>query len=236
VKKKILIGITDCSKYTNYEKWILEEPRVEVLKLGYREDNFSDVKKCDGILLTGGEDVCPQFYSRPEYLKFCETDNMDEKRDEFEWKVMEYSQQEHVPVLGICRGLQITNVFFGGTLVPDLPSFSKNDHTKLLSGKDRYHQINIEPHSQLNEIVDKLKGEVNSSHHQSADKIGKGLVAAAYSEEGVVEAIERKSTVDKSFLLLVQWHPERMEDQESPLVKAIKLRFLEAAGEKREIS
>jgi putative glutamine amidotransferase len=227
VKQKIVIGITDCAKYPNYEKWILKEPGVEVIQLGYGRSNFNEIKKCDGILLTGGEDLHPRFYNHPEYLKDCQQDDMDEKRDEFEWKVLAYSQENKLPVLGICRGLQIANAFFGGTLIPDIPSTGKPDHSKV-NGIDRYHPVQIEKSTLLNKIAGEDRGEVNSAHHQSAADVGRGLMVNAVSADGIVEGLERQHPEGKSFLLLVQWHPERMKDQGSPLVKNIKERFLES--------
>lgn len=226
MSRKVTIGITDCEKYPNYEKWMLTEPNVEVVRLGYHLPNFEGIKKCDGILLTGGEDVHPQFYNRPELVPYCD-DDMDQQRDEFELLVTEYSQKNNLPLLGICRGLQIANVFFGGTLIPDLPTFGKFSHSKFREGKDKYHQALIDKSSLLGEITALDQGEINSAHHQSADRIGNGLVTSAVSPDGVVEAIERKKPDSGEFLLLVQWHPERMLDQQSPLVKNIKQRFLE---------
>jgi len=227
VNGKTIIGITDCSKYPNYEKWILNEPGVEVLKLSHVKNNFDEIRKCHAVLLTGGEDIHPRFYNRPEYLKLCEQDNMDGKRDEFEWKVLDYTQQNQLPVLGICRGLQLANVFFGGTLIPDIPSAGKPDHSKI-KGVDRYHMVNLEPSSLLLKIAGEEKGEVNSAHHQGADRIGQGLRVNAVSADGIVEGLEREKTNGHSFLLLVQWHPERMTDQGSPLVKNIKDSFLKS--------
>jgi putative glutamine amidotransferase len=226
VKQKIVIGITDCSKYKNYEAWISTEPGVEVIRLDHKS-GLSEIGRCHGVLFTGGEDVHPRRYQKPEYLDYCEQDNMDEQRDELEWKAVAYTQQHNIPVLGICRGLQVINVFFGGSLVPDLPSFGKYDHSKFSEGKDRYHALSIDPNSAFHKIVGIATTSVNSSHHQAAGTIGHGLTPCAFSPDGVVEAIERRVS-GKSFLLLVQWHPERMNDQESPVVKKIKKAFLES--------
>jgi putative glutamine amidotransferase len=225
VSKNVVIGITDCEKYPNYEKWMRNEPGVEVIRLGYRLSNLKEIKKCDGIILTGGEDVHPKFYDKPEYIEWC-GDDLDELRDEFELSAIEQIQKNQLPLLGICRGLQITNVFFGGTLVPDLPTFGKFNHAKFKEGKDKYHPILIDQNSFLCDVVHAKEGEINSSHHQSADRIGKELAASSISPDGVVESIERKKPKDHPFLLLVQWHPERMLDQKSPLVKNLKRSFL----------
>jgi len=141
--------------------------------------------------------------------------------------VLEYSQQHQLPVLGICRGLQIANVFAGGTLLPDIVANGNADHTKLGEGSDRYHSVSIKENSLLQEIVGSKMGEINSAHHQSADKIGQGLTGNAASEDGVVEGLERVQQDGKPFLLLVQWHPERMSNLESNFSRNIKNKFLE---------
>lgn len=230
MKEKITIGITDCSKYDNYRKWIETEPDINVVRLSHAENNFPDIERCDGILLTGGEDVHPRFYDRKEFLERCH--EVDEKRDEFEWKVLEYADKKQLPLLGICRGLQIANVYFGGTLLPHIPDYGKFDHAQ--SGSvDRYHAVQVDPNSSLSKIVGTTTGEVNSAHHQGADLVGKGLVANALSPDGVVEGLENQDR-DQAFLMLVQWHPERMKDLESAFSKNIKQRFLEEAQKKKQ--
>lgn len=225
--KKITIGVGDCSKYDKYAAWISQDADVEVIKLGYVLNDFDVIKKCQGVLLTGGEDVHSRFYNRPDLLKFCYPDDVDERRDEFDLSVINYTQENRLPLLGICRGLQITNVFFGGTLIPDLPSFGKFNHSKFSEGKDRYHTISIDPHSQLNQICSKVEGQVNSAHHQSVKHVGAGLVANCFSQEGVIEGLERTDPKNRSYLMLVQWHPERMNDQSNPLTANIKKSFLD---------
>jgi putative glutamine amidotransferase len=224
---KKTIGVLDCSKYDAYANWIATDANVEVVKLGYALDNFLDIHKCNGILLTGGEDVHPKFYNKMEYLPLCHQYDMDERRDEFELKVIDYTQKNQLPILGICRGLQITNVYFGGTLIPDIPTSGRPDHSKL-NDTDRYHQIDTYLSSHLFDMVGKENGEVNSAHHQGADSIGNGLRISASSTDGIIEALEWEQQEGKSFLMLVQWHPERMIDQQSPFTKNIKQAFLES--------
>jgi len=226
---KIIIGVTDCSKFDIYRNWVLSyNEAVEVIQLGHKLNNFDEIKKCQGIVLTGGEDVHPRFYQHPEYYPFCYEDDIDESRDEFEFKVLAYTEANAIPVLGICRGIQVGNVFFGGTLIPDIPTWGKFDHAKMPDKSDRYHEISINPSSWLSSIVNTDKGLVNSNHHQSTDRTGKGLVACAISADGVVEAMERMHPEGKSFLLFVQWHPERLKDQQGPFSKNIHNAFINA--------
>ncbi len=153
---------------------------------------------------------------------------MDEKRDQFEWKIMQHVEETQKPLLGICRGLHFANIFYGGTLIPDIPAFGKFNHGKFKEGNDREHEMTIDKNSQLYKIVRQEKGIINSAHHQGADMPGFGLVATALSPDGIIEAMERKESEGRSYLMLVQWHPERMPDQQSPFSKNIKKSFLDA--------
>lgn len=227
---KITIGITDCGeKHPIYEKWILcQSTDIRIIKLGYRQNNLEEISQCDGVLLTGGEDVHPRFYNKPENLPLCNPDFMDERRDEFEWQVCEYIFANKIPVLGICRGLQFANVFLGGTLIADIPSIGKNNHSKYYEGKDRYHQIKVSPESHLAHITGTNTGEINSAHHQSVDEPASSLIVNSLSEDGIVEGLEWKTPANHS-LTLVQWHPERIEDAENPFNKCIREEFIKAA-------
>lgn len=227
MKSAITIGVTDCEKFDNYKAWFEAEPGVSVIRLSQHQNNFDDIQKCDGIVLSGGEDVHPKLYNKPEYMADC---HVNHARDVFEWKVLEHVKKDNLPLLGICRGLQITNVFFGGTLIPDILKSGKPNHSKFPEN-DRYHPIKVTPGTLLFKTT-AASGEINSSHHQSADKVGDGLIANSFSPDGIIEGIERKNPADSPFLLLVQWHPERMTDTESIFSKNIKRSFLKAVAEK----
>ena len=238
INKKIVIGITDCSKWENYARWFRELPYVELIKLTYKENNFSDIQKCDGIVLSGGEDVHPKFYNKPEYLSILNPEEIKQERDEFELKLIEKTLKQKKPLLGICRGLQIANVYFGGTLIPDIPGAGKSSHSKVQAclplyshsygrqGYDKLHLVNISDDSILKNFIGKDRGEVNSAHHQSAAVIAGDLKVNAVSDDGIIEGMEWKNPGEKPFLLLVQWHPERMKDAESPFSKNIRDKFV----------
>jgi putative glutamine amidotransferase len=224
--KNIIIGISEGSKYFNYENWIKDEPGVEIIKLSYHLDNFNEIEKCDGIMLTGGNDINPRLYNQPDFLVYVDPKDIDEKRDEFEWKIIQHTEENQKPLLGICRGLQFVNVYFGGTLVPDIPAFGKFNHGKFKEGNDREHLVDIDTNSVLYKIIGEEKGEINSAHHQSVDMPGYGLVVNALSPDGIIEGMERRDAEGRSYLMLIQWHPERMANQDSIFAKKVKEDFL----------
>jgi putative glutamine amidotransferase len=222
------IGITDCGKYENYRRWIEVEKGVEPVKLSMHLHNVADVDRCDGILFSGGEDLHPGLYGKPEYVEKYGLHEIIPARDQFEYEVIERALSLKKPVLGICRGLQLINVYLGGTLVPDIPTLFRSASHGKINGADRLHNIRVEPGSLLHQISGLDLGEVNSAHHQSADRPADSLKIVAYSEPGIAEAMEWKDPRAKSWLLMVQWHPERMTDLSSPFSASVKNAFLEA--------
>jgi|SRR5579875_415083 len=176
-----------------------------------------------GVLLMGGTDVNPKRYgeaARPE------TDPPDDERDEVELRVIDQAIARDVPMLAICRGLQILNVYHGGTLIQHLSPAEPHDVETEDKGAPA-HEVSIEAHTRLAQIADSGRWQVNSRHHQAAQKIGAGLqVSARAAEDGTIEALERP---DKRFVVAVQWHPEdqvRRDEQQLKLFRA----FAEAAS------
>jgi putative glutamine amidotransferase len=177
------------------------------------DQNQVRADKLDGILFAGGEDVDPAFYG--EQKKY-ENVQVNRVRDEFELSLLKRALDLRLPILGICRGAQLINVDFGGTLYQDLdedaaPGF---DHRQTDSGKARNeitHTVTVtEPESLLGAVV-QGSCRVNSIHHQAIRHLGRGLKVSAHSEDGLVEAIEAAD--DYPFLLAVQWHPEEIVDR-----------------------
>lgn len=222
---KIVIGITDGRLYENYANWIGMDADVELVRLGYTFNNLHDIQRCQGLFMTGGEDVHPRFYNKPEYVEQFKLSDFDERRDEFEIQMLTHWQTSKIPLLGVCRGLQLVNVFLGGTLVPDLPSYGKFNHSRKLT-ETRYHPVQVDTNSQLFSLLKIPSGEVTSIHHQSIDRIAEGLVTNAITADGVIEGVEWLSPPGKVPMILVQWHPEVMHDKGSPFAKNIREYFV----------
>ena len=230
------IGITQSeTNYGNYPRWIKGQDDIEIIELSYDRNNIEDVALCDGVVLSGGIDSHPKFYLDDFDLNYPHApDEFAVFRDEFELAVLDLAIQQKKPVLGICRGLQLINVFFDGTLHVDIGE-DNNERHKKTGNIDKEHTVSVEKDSLFFDIVHQNAGIVNSAHHQAIDILGKELKAVAYSNDNFIEAIELKNT-EKPFLLAVQWHPERMPDQENPFTKNIRKAFLEASLKNVEYS
>jgi putative glutamine amidotransferase len=229
MNRTLRIGITDCGKFENYRRWMEMESGIEVVKLSSHLQNASAIESCDGIIFSGGEDLHPELYGKPEFVKEFGLKEIIPERDQFEFEAIERAFHFKKPVLGICRGLQLINVYLGGTLVPDIPILYHSTTHGKIGGQDQTHFIRVENFSLLHDISGLELGIVNSAHHQSVDRPAKELKISAFSEPAIVEAMEWKETGKKSWLLMVQWHPERMSDLSSPLSANLKSAFLEVS-------
>jgi putative glutamine amidotransferase len=192
---------------------------------------MNQIERCDAVLLPGSRaDVDPKKYHADRHEK---TAPADVKRDMVDELLLQDAYKKHKPVLGICYGLQSLNVYRAGSLVQHIGSPINHSAGRAVA---KAHTVKIEPESKLAEIVGARQTvAVNSSHHQSADTVGKGLrVVARSAEDGIIEALE--GTAPGHFVLAVQWHPERSVN-EGPEVaesaKAIFCAFIEAAKARR---
>lgn len=178
----------------------------------------------DGLVLTGGADVEPWRYGLDDRKGLCRF--VLPKRDEAEVPIVEFALEKALPVLAICRGMQLLNVVCGGTLVPDLPGHDWDDDI-------RRHEIRIDGESRLaSEVARTEAGFVSSSHHQAVDRPGEGLRIVAWSPDGIAEAIEWEEPGGKPWITAVQWHPERMALDE-PLSGRLYEAFLRAISDGR---
>ena len=161
----------------------------------------------DGLLLTGGGDIYAPLFG--EELHPAVT-SYDLERDHYDIYLVRSAIRRQIPVLGICRGHQVLNVALGGTICQDIPSLipdSKINHDQTEAKSIGTHSVAVRSDSRLHQIVAQNQLHVNSIHHQSVGVLAPGLEAVAFSEDGVIEAIE--SNEEKS-VLGVQWHPEHM--------------------------
>ncbi|MCE7934504.1 MAG: gamma-glutamyl-gamma-aminobutyrate hydrolase family protein [Chlorobi bacterium CHB2] len=223
-----LIGISKGSgsvKMGRYAEWLRKaNPELEFLDLITSQDLRSDMERVHGLVLTGGSDIHPARYNAPHHLPLCH--DVDEARDTAELEMAAIAIERKIPVLGICRGMQLLNVFFGGTLIPHIPERTGTPDHQKDGNQDRRHPIEVTPGSMIAKYTRTLDGEINSAHHQAVDAPGIGLTITAVSHDGIAEAIELKSDNRESFLLGVQWHPERMEDASNPFADFIREAFL----------
>lgn len=221
------IGITDTLKpnlvfYTNWLKRV--NPEVVFTVLSHVQQNDETINAVDGLLLTGGGDVDPRYHGASDSL--AKSRDVISSRDEFEFNLIDRALGRGLPILGICRGMQVMNVYLGGSLILDLPSTGFEDHARDHEYRLR-HRVGIVAGSLLHEIARVDEFDVSSSHHQAVDHLGNGLMASARSTDGVIEAAEWIVKDRTPFLLLVQWHPERMEREfEGPASGALAERFL----------
>jgi putative glutamine amidotransferase len=162
----------------------------------------------DGLLFSGGEDVAPANYGAAMDERCQEP---DAERDHFEIQLARAALRGSIPVLGICRGLQLLNVAAGGTLYQDIACRPGAMAYHSASGADRrnlIHGVRVHPGSRLHAIMRVTEARVTSTHHQFVKCLAPGFrVAAECNEDGIVEAIERPA---HPFLVAVQWHPERL--------------------------
>lgn len=227
----IKIGITYSeTNFQNYPSWILSESDdIEIVILSFELFNYQDLEKCDGVILSGGVDSHPLFYNNSR-LDYPLAPIFNEERDRFEIKIFEMAQSLSMPILGICRGMQLINIALGGTLIQDLEENGKNNHRKM-QNIDGLHSLTVEKGSLFYEITKIDCGMVNSAHHQGINQISDKLKAVAWSDDKVIEALEYKDKSINSFMIAVQWHPERFinSNYQIPFSLSIKNAFLEAS-------
>ncbi len=158
---------------------------------------------CDGFLLTGGHDVDPILYGESQCER-CGAPNKE--RDILEQEVFHYAVENDLPVLGICRGIQLINALCGGTLYQDLPTELDTISHQMTPPYDQvWHKVKIIEGTPLREIIGKAEIGVNSYHHQAIKTLAQSLSPTAISEDGLIEGVYMPS---RSFIHAVQWHPE----------------------------
>jgi len=159
-----------------------------------------------GLCLSGGPDLHPACYDAEPHPALGPTER---HLDRFEIALLRAAEVREMPVLAICRGMQVLNVARGGTLTQDLPSQRPSDveHRQPQPGSTPTHHVRLEPGSRLARCLGQDEAMVNSFHHQAVERLGAGLRAVGWATDGVIEAIE---ATDRRFTIGVQWHAESM--------------------------
>ncbi|MGD1084487.1 MAG: gamma-glutamyl-gamma-aminobutyrate hydrolase family protein [Verrucomicrobiota bacterium] len=201
-----------------------------------REVIAEAVRRCDGVLLTGGDDIDPKLYARKVPKRLAKTTGKhDAKRDAWEAVLIAEVLRQRKPMFGICRGHQMLNVALGGTLVVDIPSQVANalNHNQMAKKTEPVHDARVAPDSLLARITGARTLRVNSTHHQAIGRLARPLRAVARSGDGVIEAAELKEPGRSPFLLTVQFHPERMLDGNGTFLRLFR-EFVGACARREE--
>jgi gamma-glutamyl-gamma-aminobutyrate hydrolase PuuD len=215
-----VIGITTYAQEASWGVWKLPAALIpldyvdSVERAGGRpvlippsEDGIEEtLDALDGIVFSGGADVDPALYGAEPHP---ETDAPQARRDAAELALLRAALERDVPVLAVCRGVQLLNVVRGGDLVQHLPEELGHDDHKQVPGVFAEHPVEVKEGTRLAAMIG-ARSEVTSHHHQGLGRIGDGLVETAWARDGTLEALEDPS---RRFAIGVQWHPEASEDR-----------------------
>lgn len=198
---------------------------VRWISLENTDSAVSEMHKCGGLLLPGGADISPKLYGQEPSDKCGKPNKL---RDTAEWEMLSAFLPTGRPIFCICRGVQLLNVFFGGTLHQDIRDLQTVRHADFPSKNKGCHRVSFCPAARLKEIFGESSALVNSLHHQAVDKTGSGLTVSAVSEDGFTEGLELSS---HPFCIGVQWHPEHMSRKDEKQ-QALFHAFVSACKEK----
>lgn len=219
----------DTLRYVAYQDWLHRvDPNIVLIDMYHLplDSAMLLLEKCSGVLMSGGADIHPAYYGQPQDTLLCE---IDPYRDTVEMALLQKATEMGLPVFGICRGLQVINVFFGGSLYPDIPErFSQTVGHRAEDGTSELtHPVSLVENTLIRKLAGTENSEVNTYHHQGIDRLAKNLRATAHSPDSLIEAIEFLAPQDQPFMMAVQWHPERME-ADHPLSAPLAVEFVKA--------
>ncbi|MGA2822870.1 MAG: gamma-glutamyl-gamma-aminobutyrate hydrolase family protein [Bacteroidales bacterium] len=238
-EKPFKVALTKASP--NYINWITKgDSSIMIVDLNDLKpaEAIQKLHDCAALVLTGGGDIDPSLYKNAGNTEDCK--DIDVNRDKLEKAMIDEALTLKMPILGICRGEQMLNVALGGSLITDIPSFKKLKKNlknarntvleqpiavDLINGKKEpavvihqcddylhcYHTVRLESTSLLRRIIGFDTGFVTTNHHQAILTLGNGLRKNAQSADSIIEGIEWNEPKGKSFMIGVQWHPERMD-------------------------
>lgn len=194
----------------DYGRAVIEAGGIPVPILGIEDMIPHIVKRLDGFVFSGGDDINPRFYGeRP--LNGADIRPSPDARTRFELKLFSAAAKRGRPILAICHGMQLVNIALGGSLYQDIPlQFDKHtNHAARKKGEKVYHRVSLLEGTRLSKILNAGHIRVRSAHHQAVKNPGRGLALAGLSADGVIEALEGRG---RDFLVAVQWHPEKTPD------------------------
>lgn len=168
----------------------------------FHPNKYNKNIQMNGLLITGGTDIDPYSFNNMKHPSIIKT---EPRRDAMELHLLERAQKEKIPIMGICRGMQLINLFMGGSLHPHIPEMDLEfEHPRSVFPSNL---LSIEPKTRLHRILRTDNLKVNALHHQTIDKLGKGLRVSAKDTNTLTQAIE---STNEKFILGLQWHPEFM--------------------------
>lgn len=226
-KEKPLIGIS-CTFSENEFSSVRKTYTESVLKSGglpilipittSEEDLRLILSQINALILIGGEDIDPSYYKEKPIKQLGDINKV---RDTYDFLLIQLACESNLPILGICRGLQAINVFFGGSLYQDIPSqYADNsvNHQQKEPSRIATHTLQLHPNSMLAAVTGKSELHTNTHHHQAIKEIATGFRATAWSSDGIIEAIESNQGLP---IWAVQFHPEGQAFEEDPTLLSI---------------
>lgn len=219
------IGLPHMAINENYIQAVIRAGGTPVMiPIGIDDRQIEQIcQLADGILLPGGGDVDPEIFNGTPHKKVY---GISSGRDHIELELVRYARERSIPLFGICRGCQVINVGFGGTLFTHLDDqFGKDVQHSNHFYNNLPHTVSIQSGTKLAKMIFKQTIQVNSLHHQGIDRLGSGLVVNAVASDGLVEGVE---VPGDTFLMAVQWHPEALPEDES--ARALFTHFIAASN------
>ena len=198
MKRILIVGEKEKGCNVNYYNAI-QASHAEPVQCDFEMPLAPQVEQCETVLFPGGVDINPKCYGKENVASV----KIDDELDSIELSIIDIAVTLRRQILGICRGLQILNVFFGGTLIQNV------EHCELHTRDgdyDRAHETLLLPNCFLHDLYGSQKICVNSARHQAIDVLGKGLSSIQWASDGVIEAVIHNTLP----IVAVQWHPERM--------------------------
>lgn len=205
--ESIPIAIVHDNQWVNDVEYAIYNNRGGIVNINIDENSKEQIESAisfaRGVIFAGGDDFDPSLYGSDNTE---DVEDFDREIDEKELDILDIAIKQGKPVLGICRGMQLINIYYGGSLYEDIKKqFSSEVNHRNDDKTLAYHNVNIEDGTKLDKIVRDSDIEVNSYHHEGIKDLGDGLVESARSDDGLVEAIEDPG---HPFLLGLQWHVE----------------------------